>query len=442
MLFKTSLAVMTLGAQFFLGGWIWNWAPLHVMLTDEEYYANDCHTRLSSTSTAFTTCIKQQVEISTLWSAVLLSECTVLPIGILLDCIGPSLFSLFILLIHVFSFIAIIEMSKETPMLYIPFFLLGTAAQACWMLACRTVYIFNTAPGRQRWSVAASSLSETSCIWTIVFYMLWDDGYISIDDMYWILAIAGAVIYGAIALCWLGMGHKEVNTSSDSNIVINEESTVFVPMLDIITDSKFYFFVFISAVNIYRLRYFLGLVGFTLRELNDDGTYLQLFGWSFAWCVVFGPVVKKILSKLDSQFSQLQFINGSILAVFVIWMIPNLQIQLVTFALFILARLVTFSVLHVYCATEFSVERLGLVNGIVYIVAGIPEAFTYKIVDVVLSKYNGKFWIFHLMCIAISIPVALITWYFQRNSEREAEDFKELPSESENDVSTIHLSTR
>jgi len=436
MFFKASLSVLTLGAQFFLTGWIYNWAPLNVMLTDEEFFAEDCHKRMSSTATLFTTCKEQQVDISTLWSAVLLSECTVLPSGILLDSIGPSLFSIFILLIHVSSLIATIEMSRETPLLYIPFFLLGTASQACSLLVFRTVYIFKASPARQRWAVAASMLFDCSSIWTIVFYKLWDDGYISIDDMFLILTIVGAIIYGAIALFWLG--YKGINTRSDSIPVINEESTVVVPMFEIITSSKFYFFVFLCAVNIYRIRYFLGLVGFTLRELHDDGTYLQLFGWSFASSVVFGAIVSKILSMLNSQFSHLRCINGSILAFFVIWMIPNLQIQLVTFALFILARLFTFSVLLEYCATEFTVERFGLVMGTGYLAAAIPGAFTYKIVDVGLSKYNGNFWIFHLMCIGISIPVELITWYFQR----KAEDFKELLSESENDLSTISMSTK
>jgi len=192
-------------------------------------------------------------------------------------------------------------------------------------------------------------------------------------------------------------------------------------------------------VNIYRIRYFLGLVGFTLRNLNDNGTYLQIFGLSFPISVVFAPVVHKMLSMLSSQYSHLRCINASILAFFVTWMIPDLRVQIVTFSLFIVARLFTFSVLTAYGATEFSVEHFRLVTGAGYLAAAIPEAFTCKIVDVVLDKYHGNFWIFHLICMCVSIPVALITWYFQRKSEWQAMDFNELPSNSSNDRSNLSM---
>jgi len=123
-------------------------------------------------------------------------------------------------------------------------------------------------------------------------------------------------------------------------------------------------------------------------------------------------------------------------------MIPSLQLELVTYILFILARIFTFSVLTEYCATEFPAERFGFVMGAGFLAAAIPGAFTYKIVDVVLSKYNGHFLIFHIICISISIPVALVIWYFQRNLELKVKDFQELPSDSENDRITSHISVK
>jgi len=62
-------------------------------------------------------------------------------------------------------------------------------------------------------------------------------------------------------------------------------------LFDIFTSYKFYFFALVCAVNIYRIRYFLGLAGYTLIHLHDKGTYLQLLGYSFALSPVFAPVV-------------------------------------------------------------------------------------------------------------------------------------------------------
>jgi len=440
MFYKISLAVVTLAAQFFLTGWIYNWAPLDIMLTNEGYYADDCYTRSTSLTTTLLSCNKQQVEISTLWSAVLLTESTVLPAGILMDFIGPPLFSLFILVTHVVSLVVTIKMPRETPMLYIPFLMMGTASNACCLLAYRTVYIFKTPEARQVWVVVASMLFDSSSVLTIIFYWFWDYGYIDLDGIFWILAILGAVLYGAIALLWVAF--INATDDSDSILAINEEGPMVVSVFDIITCAKFYFFVFLCTVSIYRIRYFLGLVEYTLNDLSDNGTYVQLLGWSFLLSVVLAPFVNRILSKLKSHFSHLHCINVSILAFFVTWMIPSLQLQLVTFILFILARLFTFSVLTEYCATEFPAERFGFVMGTGFLAASIPGAFTYKIVDIALADFKRNFLIFHTICITISIPVALVIWYFQRNFELKVKYFQELQSEPDYDRSTAHISAR
>jgi len=83
-------------------------------------------------------------------------------------------------------------------------------------------------------------------------------------------------------------------------------------------------------------------------------------------------------------------------------------VQLVTFALFVVARLFCFSVLTEYCTAGFSEKRVGLVLGAGFTIAAIPGVFMYKIVDVVLAKYDGNFWMFHLMCIGLSVVSFII----------------------------------
>jgi len=166
---------------------------------------------------------------------------------------------------------------------------------------------------------------------------------------------------------------------------------------------KLYFFIFLSAMNIYRIRYFLGLAVYTLTDLNDKGTYLHILGYCFALSAVVSPLADKVLGCIDSWAVQFHLVNGLITAFFVTWMIPNLPVQLVTFTLFVIARLFCFSVLTAYCTAEFSEKRVGLVLGCGFTAAAIPGAFMYKIVDVVLEQYDGNFLIFHVMCIGMSI---------------------------------------
>jgi len=208
--------------------------------------------------------------------------------------------------------------------------------------------------------------------------------------------------------------------------VDSEEKNGELSLVDLFFYYKFYFFVLICAVNIYRIRYFLGVADYTLIYLHDNGTYLQLLGYCFALSVVFAPLVDKILSKLDSVFLSLHIVNALITLFFITWLIPNLPFQTVTFALFILARLFTFTVLTDYCSIEFTKKRFGLVTGAGFVAAAIPGAFTFKIVEVVLARFNGNFWMFHLICICMSIPLALIICDVQRNSVSKTLDLEGL----------------
>ena len=123
---------------------------MNEMLIAEGYYDEFCTQEKISTTTIHSTCVKQQVRIATLWSALQLSNFTILPIGILMDYVGPALFSLFILIIYVGSLIATANLQRNSNLLLITFFCLGVSSSACGLLTMRTVYIFDTSRGRKR----------------------------------------------------------------------------------------------------------------------------------------------------------------------------------------------------------------------------------------------------------------------------------------------------
>jgi len=195
-------------------------------------------------------------------------------------------------------------------------------------------------------------------------------------------------------------------------------------------------------VNIYRIRYFLGVADYTLVHLRDNGTYLQLLGYCFALSAIFAPIVDKILSKVENVFSSLHIVNALITLFFVTWLIPNLPLQSVTFVLFIFARLFTFTVLTDYCSVEFTQKRFGFVTGSGFVAAAIPGAFTFKIVKVVLANFNGNFWIFHLICIGMSIPVAVTICAVQRKSVYKPLDFEGLKLSSVRSEGHMSLTPR
>jgi len=265
---------------------------------------------------------------------------------------------------------------------------------------------------------------------------------IHIQNMFWIIAVLGGILFAAQCLFWIGFNRARARSMVQDSALLTEKDNLLEKMklqiaeeiegcvakddngvqegptlLQILTGYKFYFFVLLCAVNIYRIRYFLGIAGYTLKHLHDTGTYLELLGYCFALSIVFGPITDKVLARSDNEYNSLHAVNIAVTAYFVTWLIPSLQVQVLTFILFILARLLCFAVLSDYCSKEFTEKRFGFVLGSGFLAASIPGAFTYGILDIVLEKFDGNFWAFHLMCILMSIPVSLTIFLVQRKSQ-------------------------
>jgi len=113
------------------------------MLEHSGYYENLC-------DNGSTGCHEQQVAIAKLWSAVMLSEFTIFLSGVIMDMVGPLLFTVYTGAIHCASTLMVTTMSKDSPYLVVPFFGCGVAAQAASLLAMRTLFIFDTPTGRSR----------------------------------------------------------------------------------------------------------------------------------------------------------------------------------------------------------------------------------------------------------------------------------------------------
>jgi len=370
----------------------------------------------------------------------MLSECAILPFGLIMDYIGPQLFCLVIFIMHVGGALATANLSSNSPWLFITFFCMGSSAQACSLLAMRTVYIFDCPRARKRWLFLCCTVFDSSALCTMVFFDLWKVHMMHAKEMFWIIAAGGGILFGAQFTLWMGftcsksMEKKSVLLTEEDYLLdklqlqeigeieesielsknVQEEGET---LLEIFTGYKFYFFVLMCAVNIYRVRYFLGIAGYSLKYLNDTGTYLELLGYCFSLSIVLGPLSEKVLFTFDNDYKSLHLVNITVTTFFLTWLIPSLEVQVVTFILFIVARLLCFAVLSEYCSKEYSQKRFGLVLGFGFFAASVPGAFTFGIVDVVQEKFNGNFWIFHVVCILMSVPVSVLIYFVHKNSE-------------------------
>jgi len=434
MSYKKSLAVVSLLTDFFFTGWICNWAPISAMLTADGYFDDDC-------GPTETTCGSQQVRIATLWSAVVLAEFTYLPNGVILDRAGPAFFSFLLFLIHIGSLSAAALLNKNSHLLMIAYFGIGVTGNGCFLLAMRTVFIFETRKGRQRWTLAVCTIYDTSSIYIMFFYNIWQEHLIDLKSIFMMMSLFGGILFATQCLLWI-LYNQSVETLGevtplDDVDCLSENQTdhkqklaiEVIPTLgELICGYKFYFFVVVCAVNVYRIQYYLGFEQYTLVSLHDKGTYLQLFGYCYILTLPLSPFADKILTYLDSFWLSFHLTNGLISTYLIVMLIHNLPVQAFGFVIFILARLFCFTVISDFCAEQFSQKWFGFVMGAGFVAASIPGVFSYEIVRVAVKKFHGSLWVFHIMCIAVGIPLTLATHVVHQKSDQECNSNKEQAS--------------
>jgi len=348
---KAAIAVAAILVTFFFTGWVLNWAPLSNMLVNSGFYSDLCNFG----SVGSVGCHAQQVAIAKLWSAIMLSEFTILPSGILMDFTGPIVFTIFAGLVHCGSTLGVIFMSKDSPLLVIPFFGCGTAAHAAALLAMRTVFVFDSPIGRSRWILICCTVFDSSAICTMIYYNLWQVNLISIDLVFKSLAVLGLVLFGILFVLYAVAKRRVIIESAtleepliDESQSLSGEKKSYVDekemftLSEIIRKPSFYFIIFFAFVSIYRIRYFLGIANYTLKRLHDDGFYLQVLGYCFCLTALFTPIVDYILRALDNVWTRFHLVNGLITFYFLSWLIPILPVQLVTVSFFVFARLIFF----------------------------------------------------------------------------------------------------
>jgi len=311
---KGGIAFVGVLVTFFFTGWVLNWAPLSNMLEKSGFYKDLCDPGSIG-------CHEQQVAIAKLWSAIMLSEFTIFPSGVLMDCVGPILFTIFAGLVHCGSTIAVIFMSRNSPMLVVPFFGCGMAAHASALLAMRTVFVFDTPTGRSRWILICCTVFDSSAICTMIYYNLWQGYFISIDNVFKSLAVLGLVLFGSLFVLYASFRHwrraKREIAILKTPLMEGVETSIQVKRTEftlhhVIESPSFYFIVFYSFVSIYRIRYFLGIANYTLKRLHDDGFYLEALGYCFCLTALFTPIVDRILRAIKSVWTRFHLVNGLI----------------------------------------------------------------------------------------------------------------------------------
>eukprot|EP01138_Halocafeteria_seosinensis_P005627 gb/GECG01005752.1/.p1 GENE.gb/GECG01005752.1/~~gb/GECG01005752.1/.p1 ORF type:complete len:615 (+),score=66.71 gb/GECG01005752.1/:1-1845(+) len=123
-------------------------------------------------------------------------------------------------------------------------------------------------------------------------------------------------------------------------------------------------------INILKFNYFFVSLNSILRDFGDeDGSYTQAFGWISLGGIFAVFVTGTIIDKygIVGGFWGSN-ISGILLSVFTL--IPVLQLQVVSFLVFVIFRSFLFSITAAFISSEFGFTNLGKLIGVTYFTGG------------------------------------------------------------------------
>eukprot|EP01138_Halocafeteria_seosinensis_P005630 gb/GECG01005755.1/.p1 GENE.gb/GECG01005755.1/~~gb/GECG01005755.1/.p1 ORF type:complete len:573 (+),score=56.39 gb/GECG01005755.1/:1-1719(+) len=156
-------------------------------------------------------------------------------------------------------------------------------------------------------------------------------------------------------------------------------------------------------INILKFNYFFVSLNSLLEELGDtDGTYTQLFGWislaGVGAVFVTGTIIDKFGLVGGFWGSNISGILLSALS-----LIPVLELQVLTFIVFVIFRSFLFSITATFLSAEFGFDNFGKLIGITFCIGGGFGFLAQPLLILGLETFNRDFTIPGLIVLGVTL---------------------------------------
>jgi MFS family permease len=140
-----------------------------------------------------------------------------------------------------------------------------------------------------------------------------------------------------------------------------------------------------QSIEFFGLQFYVGNVKDLLENLgDDDATYTQIFNVCGSCGFVFFPVVGYVLDKFG-LVTGFCVATVSAAAYCALSLVPNLELQVVTFLCWTLSRNMLFATFFSYLPATFGFKTFGRVNGVVSLIVATLGLFNKPLLQLALS---------------------------------------------------------
>jgi LAT3 family solute carrier family 43 protein 2 len=158
----------------------------------------------------------------------------------------------------------------------------------------------------------------------------------------------------------------------------------------------------------------LGSAANQLQTLGDnDGMYVRAVGYIIPFGFLLVPISGYIMDKYGLAVS-MHLINVLGLVFGVLILVPNLKLQMMTYVVVAIFRIVLFSSGFAFYVETFGFQHFGRLAGVAGLVTALFSTLQFWLAFMTYNVFNGDHAFANWVCLLLSLPLSSFAWYVQQ----------------------------
>lgn len=481
---RVALVLAVFLSDLLLTGLVFGWAPLLLMLQDEQQYVELCgfdsaDYDANDGNDAPLTCVAQENRLNLMFAvASVTMNAGALPIGFFLDYAGPKIAVVVAAAIEVSGLLLLAFADSQSFDVFLPAYTLlafgGSMTMMASFPASFLVMQYQTAI-----LAAISCLFDGSSVVFLVLYSIKETWDLSRQELLVALAAIAGAIYVVLIALWHVNEHA-LTDASDANSSVSDDALeraallanapesehypsnddassqhvqygsldaepsqqqrlalvqqriddefelVDVAMRKQVQTFEFVYIVIFAAVQVLRATIYIGTTNKLLENYGDrqhDFLYTKVFSFVLPLGFLFVPAIDHIVEKRGLALS-LVVTNALGVVYNVLAFVPRLDVQCLTFLVFAGYRAFLYAVMSAFTAKTFGLKNMGSLMGIIFSIGSVVSLAEYPAVYVSNAYFDGDLTALYALSLVLCLALVPLTEYLRKH-EREREQRKQ-----------------
>ncbi|CAI5716736.1 unnamed protein product [Peronospora destructor] len=450
---RIALVLTVCVSDLLLTGLVFGWAPLLLLLQEEGQYHELC------TDPSGSTCVSQENRLNLIFAAASVAmNIGALPVGMLLDRVGPRMTIAVAVIIEVSGLSMLAISDSKTLDMFVPAYVF-IAFGGCITMMSSYPASFLIMRYQTAILAAISCLFDSSSVVFLVLYAAHERFGWSRRELFLGLASMAAAIYLLLIFLW-GLNEKtlrpkrrlDVNanqvilsTPQQEQLLVNGkandtmygsvevEPNMQISSMPTIGDDtafhlvdiaihkqmrsfEFMYIVGYAAVQVLRANIYIGTANKLLENYGDHEhgyLYTKVFSFVLPIGFLFVPSINNLV-ETRGLLKALLFTNVLGVLYNVLELIPSLPVQCLAFFIFTAFRAFLYAIISAFTAKTFGLKNMGSLMGIIFSIGSVISLAEYPAVYVSNSLFGGDLTVLNLVSLLSCVLMIPLTMYLHK----------------------------